>query len=176
MSLFIQEIKRSYKAPLIIFVFAAIITFGLKSRTSVFESSAIFDILIFVLPISAAIASFAVSKRYGKSKVFGRSYFLLGCGFFVLFLGELLYFVYDDVLDTSVLDTFDYLFLVSTIFTISHIVINVRYFAEKIETYQKILVVSIPASIVLSYSLLVFANGHRPDHYFFFNLHSFEGK
>lgn len=170
MSLFIQEIKRSYKAPLIIFAFAAIITFGLKSRTSIFESSTVFDILIFVLPISAAIASFAVSKRYGKSRVFGRSYFLLGCGFFVLFLGELLYFAYDDVLDVSVLDTFDYLFLASTMLTISHIIINVRYFAEKIETYQKVLAVSIPILTVLSYSFLVFVNGHKPDYYFFFNL------
>ena len=170
MNLFVQEIQRSYKAPLIIFGFAVIITFGLKSRIGIFESSTIFDILIFVLPILAAIASFAISKRYGNSRVFGKSYFLLGCGFFVLFFGELLYFVYDDVLDDSVLDMFDYLFLVSTGFTISHIIINIWYFAEKIATYQKILAITIPVFIVLSYSFLVFVNGHEFDYYFFFNL------
>ena len=85
-------------------------------------------------------------------------------------MGEFLYFVYDDVLDSSILDTFDYLFLASTGFTLSHIVINVRYFAEKIEPYQKILAILIPVLIVLSYSFLVFANGHKPDYYFFFNL------
>lgn len=170
MSSIIYEIKKSYKAPIAILAFVGIITLGLKSRAGIFEQSAIFDILIFLLPLSASIASFAVSNRYGDSKVFGRSYFLLGCGFFATFLGELLYSVYDDVLDESILDNFDYLFVAGCLFTIFHIVINVRYFAEKLESYQKALVVLIPVFIVSMYSFLVFANSHEPDYYFYFNL------
>ena len=170
MSLLYREIKRSYKAPLIIFVFAAVITFGLKSRIGIFESSTVFDILIFVLPLSASFASFAVSKRYGKSKVFGRSYFLLGCGFFATFVGEFLYFLYGTTLDASTLDLFDNLFLISFACTTAHMVINIRYFTEKFEPYQKAILIFLPVFIVVVYSYLVYLNPLEFDYGFFFNL------
>ena len=170
MSLLYQEIKRSYRAPLVIFVLAAVITFGLKSRVGIFESSTVFDVLIFVLPLSACIASFAVSKRYGRSKVFGRSYFLLGCGFFATFLGEFLYFLYGTALEESVLDLFDNLFLVSFVFTAAHMTINIRYFAERFEFYQKAILVFLPVFIVAAYSYLVYLNSLELNYGFFFNL------
>ena len=170
MSLLYQEIKRSYRAPLVIFVLAAVIMFGLKSRIGIFESSTVFDVLIFVLPLSACIASFAVSKRYGRSKVFGRSYFLLGCGFFATFLGEFLYFLYGTALEESVLDLFDNLFLVSFVFTAAHMIINIRYFAERFEFYQKAILVFLPVFIVAVYSYLVYLNSLELNYGFFFNL------
>ena len=170
MSLLFEEIKRSYRAPLIIFGLAAIVTFGLKSRIGIFESSTVFDVLIFVLPLSASIASFVVSKRYGKSKVFGRSYFLLGCGFFATFAGEFLYFLYGTTLEESTLDLFDNLFLVSFACTAAHMVINIRYFTEKFEVYQKAMLVFLPVFIVAAYSYLVYLNSLALDYGFFFNL------
>ncbi len=170
MNLFIQEVKRSYKAPLVIFAFATIITFGLKSRIGIFESSTVFDVLIFVLPLSAAITSFAVSKRYGKSKVFGRSYFLLGLGFFAVFVGEFMYFLFGNTWDESTLDLIDSLFLVSFVCTTAHMTINIRYFAEKFETYQKVIVVFLPMFITGIYSYLVYLNSFESDSGFFFNV------
>ena len=166
----IQEIKQSYRVPLVILAFAAVITFGLKSRTGIFESSVVFDVLIFVLPLSVSVASFAVSRRYGSSKVFGRSYFLLGCGFFSTFLGEFLYFLYHDVFEESTLDILDGLFLASFACTMAHMVINIRYFAEKFEPYQKAIIVFVPVLIISGYSYLVYANALELDYSFFFNL------
>ena len=170
MNLFVKEVKRSYKAPLVISVFAAIITFGLKSRIGIFESSTIFDVLIFVLPLSAAIASFAVSKRYGKSKVFGRSYLLLGCGFFTTFVGEFLYFLFSNDWDTTTFNLSGILFLISFACTAAHMIINIQYFAEKFETYQKTIVVFLPVFITGIYSYLVYLNSFELDYGFFFNL------
>ena len=170
MNLFVQEVKKSYKAPLIIFVFAAVIKFGLKSRIGIFESSTVFDILIFVLPLSASVASFAVSKRYGKSKVFGRSYFLLGCGFFAVFAGEFMYFLFGSTWNESTLDIIDSLFLVSFVFTTAHMIINIRYFAEKFEAYQKAIAVFLPVFIIGIYSYLVYLNSFEFDSSFFFNV------
>ena len=170
MNLFIQEVKRSYKAPLVIFAFAAIITFGLKSRIGIFESSTMFDVLIFVLPLSASIASFAVSKRYGKSKVFGRSYFLLGLGFFAVFVGEFMYFLLGSTWDESTLDLIDSLFLVSFVCTTAHMIINIRYFAEKFEAYQKVIPIFLPVFIIGIYSYIIYLNSFELDSSFFFNV------
>ena len=166
----IQEIKNSYKFPVFIFIFAIIITVGLKSRIGIFESSIIFDVLIVFLPLAASVASFVVSYRYGKSKIFGRSYFLLSCGFFSTFFGELLYFLYGNILDESIAEFFDYFFFTSYLFTIAHIVINVRYFTEKIEPFQKTLIILVPVVVVGVYSYLVYQNSYDLDYFFYFNL------
>ena len=89
-----QEIRRSYKIPVIICIFAATVATSLKFQIGMFEEFTVFGVLMVGLPLLTAIASFTVSRKYGDSKIFGRSYFLLSCGFFCVFLGELLYFVY----------------------------------------------------------------------------------
>ena len=170
MSTLTQELKKSYKVPIIIFLFVVVLTFGLKSRIGVFETSIVFELLIVILPLIVSISSFAVSRTYGNSRVFGRSYFLLGLGFLSVFVGELLYFIYYDILDEEILYMFNYFFLVGTFFYISHLVINIRYFAEKIEPYQKALLILIPVFITFGYSYLVYENSYDFDYYFYFSL------
>ena len=170
MSTLSQELKKSYKVPIIIFLFVVVLTFGLKSRIGMFETSIIFELLIVILPLAVSISSFAVSRMYGNSRIFGRSYFLLGLGFFVVFVGELLYFIYYDIVNEEILYMFDIFFLAGYLFYISHMVINIRYFAEKINSFQKVLLVLVPISIVLGYFYLVYANSYDLDYYFYFNL------
>ena len=170
MSTLSQELKKSYKVPVAIFLFAMVLTFGLKSRMGLFEASIIFELLIVMLPLAVSVSSFAVSRIYGNSMVFGRSYFLLGLGFFSVFVGELLYFIYYDMLDEEVLYFFDIFFLTGYIFYILHMTINIRYFAERINSFQKMLLVLVPISIMLGYSYLVYENSYEFDSYFYFNL------
>ena len=170
MSTLTQELKKSYKVPIIIFLFTVILTVGLKSRIGVFETSIIFDLLIVILPLAVAISSFIVSRMYENSKVFGRSYFILSAGFFSTFLGELLYFLYYGILDEELVDMFDFFFLASSLCYLFHMTINIRYFAKRIEPSQKVLLVLIPAVMVLGYSYLVYDNGHDLDSDFYFNL------
>lgn len=164
-----QEIRRSYKIPVIICIFAAAVAVSLKFQIGMFGAFTVFGMLMVGLPLLTAMASFTVSRKYGNSKIFGRSYFLLSCGFFCIFLGELLYFVYGGKVGQNVMDLFDYFFLFGYLFSMFHIIINIRYFAEKFYAYQKLIAITIPILIVFGYSYLVYENMYELD-YFYFNL------
>ena len=107
---------------------------------------------------------------YG-SKVFGKSYFLLGLGYFAVFLGESVYFF---LIDPQ--ENYDYSMLAESFFflspplVLSHIIINIRYFTEKLEDYQKILLVIIPTITILFYSFLVNISPPENSSDFYFNL------
>jgi len=108
---------------------------------------------------------------YGGSKVFGKSYFLLGLANFSFFIGESIFFFYLDAYNT-----YDYaiiaelFFMFATPFILAHIIINIRYFAEKIEDYQKILLIIIPTVIIIGYSLFVNINPPDDSSDFYFGL------
>ncbi len=152
---FSNELKQSYKIPLLIFVTVTAFHF-----TNVFSQS--FDLSIFTqiaivfAPLAASVSCFFISNNYGNSKVFGKSYFLLGVGFFSTFVDEIIFFYYVDFLlypEYSILG--DIFIFAGYPFMMAHIVINVRYFVEKLENSQKSLLIGLPVAIILGYSLVV---------------------
>ena len=62
------------------------------------------------------------------------------------------------------------LFIASTPLLLAHIIINIRYFVEKLEKYQKILLVIVPIMIVIGYSLVIMTNPPDIIDDYFFNL------
>ena len=107
---------------------------------------------------------------YG-SKVFGKSYFILGISYVLFFLGEALYYFYFEPFDTfeySIIS--EIFFMVSMPLILGHIVINIRYFVEKLESYQKLLLIIIPAIIIFGYSIIFTANPFEITDDFYFNL------
>lgn len=152
---FSNELKQSYKIPLLIF--GAVIVFHVTSMFSEsFDLSIFTRIAIVITPLTVAVSCFFISKNYGHSKVFGKSYFLLGVGFFSAFLGELVFFYFIDFLlyeQYSILA--DILIFTAYPFMMAHIIINVRYFVEKLENTQKLLLVGLPGVIILGYSLVL---------------------
>ena len=108
---------------------------------------------------------------YNGSKVFGKSYLILGISYMLFFLGEALYFFYFEPFDT-----FEYtmvsevFFMASTPLILVHIIINMRYFVEKLERSQKLLLVIIPTMIIFGYSLIFTANSFEITTDFYFNL------
>ena len=152
---FSNELKQSYKIPLLIF--GAVIAFHITSMFSEsFDLSIFTRIAIVITPLAVTVSCFFISKNYGHSKVFGKSYFLLGVGFFSTFLGELVFFYFVDFLlyeQYSILG--DILIFAAYPFMMAHIIINVRYFVEKLENTQKLLLVGLPAVIILGYSLVL---------------------
>ena len=108
-------------------------------------------------PLAVSISCFVISKMYGMSKVFGRSYFLLGVGFFFVFAGELIYFQYVDILlyeEYSMIG--DFFFLASYPLKVAHIFINICYFVDRFTNFQKFMLTVIPVTIILGYSAIVF--------------------
>ena len=116
------------------------------------------------LPLVVAIFSFAVSKLYGFSKVFGRSYFILGVSYVFFFAGEGLFYFYMDVYgDFSLNFVAEWLFVVSMTLLLFHIVINIRYFSEKLELYQKIILITIPLVIFFGFFSILEFNSDNFD-------------
>jgi len=149
-----KEMSLSYKIPLLIF--GIIVTFfAFVEISNLFESSILTRIAIVVSPLAVSICCFIISKMYGNSKVFGKSYFFLGMGFFSAFIGEVVFFQYVDSLGYEEYEILGESFIfVSYPLMMAHITINIRYFTEKLKRYQKFLLISIPIVIILGYSVV----------------------
>ena len=151
----------------------AVIAIQISTRIPIdfFESAIIISLAITMFPLSVAIASFVVSKRYGGSKVFGKSYFILGLSYVAFFIGEALFSFYfepfDDYQHTIISEI---LFIISMPLLLGHIIINIRYFVEKLEFYQNFLLIAIPTVIILGYSLIFAVNPPENIEDFYFNL------
>lgn len=152
---FSNELKKSYKIP--VMIFAVSVGFYVTSLfAGSIDLSLITRIGIVLTPLAVAASCFLVSKNYGNSKIFGKSYLLLGLGFSISFVGELVFFYYVDFLHFEEYVTLgDILIFSGYPFMMAHIIINVRYFVEKMEIFQKIMLVAIPGVIILGYSLVL---------------------
>ena len=152
---FSNDLKKSYKIPLGIFI-ASVGFYVANIFFSPFDFSLFTRVLIVLTPLAVSISCFLVSKNYGNSKIFGKSYFLLGLGHFAIFVGELIFFYYVDYLHFQEYEVFaDILIFLGYPFMMAHISINMRYFVEKLELFQKILLVGIPGVIILAYSMVL---------------------
>ena len=165
-----SQIKESYKKILIILGIAIFLQLVSLIPMKGFESYMITSTTVTIFPLGVAISCFIISNRYG-SKVFGKSYFILGISYMLFFLGEALYYFYFEPFDT-----FEYSIISEMFFAISmplilvHIIINIQYFVEKLETYQKILLIMIPLGIIIGYSVIFAANSFEINEDFYFNL------
>ena len=167
-----SQFKESYKIISVIIGIAVVIQLSSNIQVEFFEYSLVTSAAIAIFPLCVAIASFVVSRTYGGSKVFGKSYFLLSLSYLAFFIGEGLYFFYFDPFDN-----YEYTIISEVLFTgismpllLIHIIINIRYFAEKLEIYQKILLVVIPAIVILGYSWILMSNAPENMDDFYFNL------
>ena len=92
-----------------------------------------------------------------------------GVGFFSTFVAESLYVYFLDVLNQEA-PLADYFLFAYYPLATAHLVINIRYFAEKITIPKKATLVSVPAILTAFYSLLVFSNPVDDVSYFHFSL------
>lgn len=163
------EIKDSYKSLIAILVGVILLQVGFEAEPEFFEANFIPHFLIILLPLGVSVCSFAVSRLYGKSKIFGLSFLVLGFGFFSTFIAESLYVYFLDVLDQEA-PFADYFLFAYYPLAIIHLIINIRYFAEKLSISQKTTLVFVPVILVTFYSLLVFSNPVDDVSYFYFSL------
>ncbi len=164
-----SQVRESYKIILVILGIAIAIQLSPKIPIEFFESAIVASTAIVILPLAVSISSFAVSRIYGGSKIFGKSYFILGISYMLFFIGEALFYFYMDPSGNYEHRIWaEMMFMFSTPLLITHIIINIRYFAEKLETYQKILLVVIPIVIVSGYGMVLLeAYSENTDEYLF---------
>jgi hypothetical protein len=115
------------------------------------------DYVFTISIVTCAIASFIVSKRYGRSEVFGQAYLALGIAFTAYAIGDIIYNFQTTVLKIdpypSIADIF---FFAQYPFIIFHLIRNIKFFRRKISKVTKIWLAAIPVALVLLYSYFTF--------------------
>lgn len=147
----------NYKVLLLIAALAVIYqTFNYILPETEGELSPI-DIVFTISIATCAVASFIVSKRYGRSEVFGQAYLALGIAFTAYAIGDIIYNFQTTVLKIdpypSIADIF---FFAQYPFIIFHLIRNIKFFRRKINRVTKIWLAAIPGALVLLYSYFTF--------------------
>ena len=164
------EIKNSYKPLVAIMLGVAAFQISITLNPDFFESYFVPHMLIIILPLGVSVYSFVVSKLYGGSKIFGRSYFALGMAYFAVFLTEIFYVYFFDILNQDVPVIADYFLLSFYPLVLIHLAINIRYFSQKLSVLQKITFGIVPGILTILYALLVFGNSASDFSYFYYSL------
>ena len=115
------------------------------------------DYVFTISIVTCAIASFIVTKRYGRSAVFGQAYLALGIAFTAYAIGDIIYNFQTTVLKIdpypSIADIF---FFAQYPFIIFHLIRNIKYFKRKITGRTLIWLAAVPIALVLLYSYFTF--------------------
>ncbi|MEM3064466.1 MAG: hypothetical protein QW177_03740 [Candidatus Nitrosotenuis sp.] len=120
---------------------------------------------------ATALAAIFVGSTYSQSRVFGRSFIILGVGYFFIFVGETIYTIQDFVVSQdpypSVADPF---FMLAYPFIIAHMIINIRYFETKIKRRSVLWMSSLGIAIFSSYFLLSLSQSSELNFEFYYGL------
>lgn len=151
----------NYKFLILIVASAIIFQYALSFVFTEEDSDLIISIVSLINPLVVAIIGFFLAYRYKGSLVFGKSYLFLGLGFFSLFVAEVVYSVYDLILEIepypSIADIFFFAYIP---LLIVHLVLNIRFFQPSIKNINKIWVTTIPIVITTAYvALSLFETG-----------------
>ena len=149
----LSEIRYSINLKIVGLIFLLVVGFQIslyfEPEIEGFLLSDLFDLLG---PLIVSLGGFFVSKKYGFSNIFGKSYFALGLGMFFLFLGELTYMYYEYVLETDPYPSFaDIFYFLMYPLLIFHLQKNIRFFNGKFSIWAKILFIAIPVITTSSY-------------------------
>jgi len=112
----------------------------------------IISIVSFVNPLAVAIAGFFIAKRYSGTHVFGKAYSALAFAYLSVFFAEVTYLIYDLILNLdpypSIADVF---FFALYPLTLTHLILNIRFFNAKTNVFTKIWMVAIPIGLLSLY-------------------------
>jgi hypothetical protein len=121
-------------------------------------------------PVGTTIAASVVAIRYRSTKVFFRSYLFLAIAYFCAAGGEIMYFLYDYVLEEPAFPSpADIFFVPFYPLVLGHLFLNVSFFKPKIRAKSLLWLIILPVSIVVFYLNLVW--GTERDGMFFLSLY-----
>lgn len=89
---------------------------------------------IMAAPLAVSACCVAAFRAYGGSRVFGRSFLLLGAGYGAVFAGEALYYFHLDPTDTQDIweGVAEALFLAAYPLFAAHVIVNLSYFTGRV--------------------------------------------
>lgn len=122
-------------------------------------------------PLCATIASFFIARRYASTLVFGKAYLSLACGFLCATIAEILYYVYESVLQIEAYPSpADIFFFALYPFLLAHLIINTRFFKPKISVKELLWMAAIPISIISTYITLSLAQLEEVNFDFYYGI------
>ena len=123
------------------------------------EPYAVIRAAIVVLPLAASVCCFAVALKYDVSRIFGRSFLVLGVAYAAVFIGEAAYYFYLDPAGMPDHAAVEALFLVSYPLFVLHVLINVSYFVQKVGVWWLL-----PCTVTLAVTVLyvLWTGAHPP--------------
>ncbi len=145
--------KINYKIILTIVLAVIVFHIYVNYFSTADESNTIISIFSFLNPLAVAIASFIVAIKYIDAGVYRNASISLGLAYFMIFLGEITYLIYDLFLGIdpypSIADIF---FFLQYPLTITYVVLNIRFFASFSNKYKAWMIL-LPTIIIISYSI-----------------------
>jgi len=153
------DARASIDYRIIVLIFAGILGFhfflnGIESEDDIEISVTIISI---ASPLAVGIAALVISKRYWKSDVLGKSYLALATAFLFVCLGEISYILLEFVFNIDPYPSFaDIFFFLLYPLSMIHLIINIRFFAEKITMASLLGIVALASILTLSYSYFAF--------------------
>ncbi|WP_316506233.1 hypothetical protein [Nitrosopumilus sp.] len=164
------SILRPINYKIFLLIFGILIVFqtyavSLVENDKTTELDTVVFTISFLSPAIAFSAAFFVYRRYRDSRVFGRSYLALFLAFLMIFLGEVTYFVYEDVLKVdpypSIADVFFFAFYLLVLY---HIRMNIKSFYSKLSKRKTIGVVgALSVIVIVIYVILLLLNVSGSD-------------
>jgi hypothetical protein len=158
---------------ILIGIFIGIVVFQFYLNSIEDEQQIEFSIIAVSLScqIITGVAALLVSKKYGGSRVFGRSYLFLAIAFFSVAVGEIIYnvevFVFDLDPFPSIADIFFFLLYP---FTLAHLIINIRFFKIKNNLKNISWVIALTLFLILVYGFMAFDVVEEFNFDFFYGL------
>ena len=123
------------------------------------EPYAVIRAAILVLPLAASVCCLAVALKYDVSRIFGRSFLVLGVAYASVFAGEAAYYFYLDPAGIPDHAAVEMLFLASYPLFVLHVLINVSYFVRKVGRWWLL-----PCTVTLAVTVLyvLWTGAHPP--------------
>jgi hypothetical protein len=152
-----DKIKNSYNYKVILGIIVLVLSFHLLVNYGfdVDKSEFIATVFSFLNPLIVFILGISAYVKYRGTQIFGKSIIFLSLAFLSLFVAEILYMVYDVILNVdpypSIADIF--FFLLYPLLAV-YLFKNVKYFSPTLHRTSKFLLVSIPVIIILGFVIL----------------------
>jgi hypothetical protein len=121
-------------------------------------------------PLAVSIAGFVIAKRYRSSKIFGKAYFALACGFLCAGLGEIVYFVFVVAEIETFPSIIDVFFFAMYPLILAHLIICIRFFKPKIKLMEFLWMILIPVTVVSIFITSSFEQTPDADLGFYFTI------
>lgn len=128
-----MENKINYKIILLLICGNTGLYFIIASLEENLANGVVSEVLI-LFPLITCMSAFIIAGINKMSKTFGRSFFILGIGYFLIFVGETIYTIEDLALNVSPYPSIADVFFISAYpFQIVYVIIHIRYFQSEIK-------------------------------------------